>query len=325
MTIGSIAKGCSRFIMGNWAAPIGEEFYQAKLASKTPMSIFSHDWKTAYKDYWVKADAAEALGKTIKPSLDSSIKKALESLPKDASKLDRTKAALKAARTATNSTMKAANAADKKIINELVKKTVKDTANPGFFKKIGNLLGKIPGAKFVGKNFFPLLLAGQAIYDFVKGFQHGGIAEGLKEGSRGLLKMAGWGIATAIIAATLPVSGFVALGLSFLLSSFVFDKAIDFVLGPSVSEREAQEAQLAQQENAQQQNIFASQYPQSAFAAAAQRNKGRSLSSFGALTNPMNPQQNSANIQQQMRALDNMMQTTENMFNNRNNCYTAQC
>lgn len=304
-SIGSITGNCTRFIIGTWAEPLGKQCYHATRGKKG-RNIFNFNWKNAYDTYWRHAKVVEK----AQPKVESAVQKALEKLPEKTSVKIKIAEATKAAKKAVAKTK--ANNGAKQAIKDMIEKTVKKNADPGFFTKIGKVLGKIPGAKFLGKYFFPITLGIQTVAGFVSGFKEGGLGEGLKEAGRGILKMIGWSVATALIAATLPVSGFIAMAASFALSTLVFDNLIDKVLGKSAAEQKAEQLAAAQEYNS---NSYASD--ENPFKIAVARNSGRSLGSFGSLTNG---QQKPPQLD--MRAIDNLMSSTEAMFNKRNNCYT---
>jgi len=311
MSVG-LLKNCGRFVMGEWAQPVGRMCYEARKNATTPTSLLSFGWKQGYTDYWAGVDATKALQAKFKPGLTESIKKAVSALGAKATAAEKTSAIRKAgvefAKTATSSL---SSKADKKIIRDMVSQTIKnETKKPGFFSKIGKFLGKIPGMKFVGKNIFPIMIGIQTISDAISGYKDGGIGGAIKESARGLLKFVGYSIATSVAAAfgAGPILGMILGG---LFSGFVLDKGIDFVLGKSPAAK-----QLLAQKQSQEQTLQQGNWNSNLFALAAKRNNGRSLTSFGS----SKPEEN---FQEKLKILDAMIEPITNSMNNRHNYYMA--
>lgn len=296
MAIGaSTLRNCGRFLIGDWAEPVGQMCYQARKSKTTPTSMLSFGWKKACSDYWAGLDATKAIQQKFQPQLMEDINKAISGLPKGATAAARKKAIIKAGFKFKKTALKGASAADKKIIKEMVKTTVKSEVKTGFFSKIGKFLGKIPGMKFIGKNIIPIMMAVQTVQSAIEGYKDGGIGGAIKEAARGLLKMGGYSLALAGAAALgMTGIGVIVAGLAF---SFVLDKGIDFVLGKSPAEKQ----QLAQETNEQTNgNPFAKQ------------NNGRSLASFG--SGSFDPQKFNATV-------DAIMGTATKAMENRHNYY----
>ena len=248
MSVGNVSmlRNCGRFLMGEWATPVGQMCYEARKNKTAPSSLLSFGWKDAYKTHWAGVDATKAIQAKFQPQLMESINNAISGLGTKATAEAKKQAVEQAGKTFLGS-VKNLNANDKKILTELVDKTVKSESNTGFFSKIGKFFGKIPGLKFVGKNIFPILFAVQAVSGAISGYKDSGIGGAIKEATRGLLKTVGYAVAATLVAAC-GITGLAAFVVAGLFSMFVLDKGIDFVFGKTPEEKQllAQEAEKNQ-------------------------------------------------------------------------------
>ena len=171
------------------------------------------------------------------------------------------------------------------------------TSKPGFFGKIWGAIKKIPGAKFLGKHFGPLMMLGTTVWSIAQEVKNGGgLAGAGKELFKGLLGQAGYIAGTLLATAVFGFTGPIALLVAGLGGAIVAGFIGDKICGKSATTlKEEQETQFKQQQELAKQNPQPQYYgPGTHFAGNAPYNADSSL-----------------------RAAEQVFRDTQNFFNNR--------
>ena len=167
--------------------------------------------------------------------------------------------------TATLTTFDWKNSYDKywknrKAAADVAQKTAKSGGT--LFSKIGKTLGKIPGMKFIGKHFMPILMVGTTAMSIFEGYKAGGIPEALKESTKSALSFLGYIAGTLVATAVLGFTGTLPLIVAGIAGAFLTDWVAKKVMGPSLAEQQQeQQEQETQTANAQLQSQIPKNIP----------------------------------------------------------------
>ena len=271
---GALSKGLYVF-NGMWADEVGKDYIR-KLKSSGIENTFANrtknlinfDWKKAIGDSYRNHETLFKIGNVFSNKQDI-IKTILKNTkPEESVRAIKKALAPDVLKELGYSSFKSMPKATRQAVARTISEQAAKASKTGIFSSIGKLLGKIPFAKTIGKNFWPIFIIASALPTIWTGFKEGGIGEGLKEIGRTIAHQGAFVGASLIAGAVLGLTGFPLL-LAGIGGSMALSWGVDKIFGKSLSDKKAeQQEQLAQQTMEQTQQ----QYPSSPYYKPSSKN-----------------------------------------------------